>query len=56
MKPSNYVFLFVVIALCVFAALIAWTLIVKNQVSATLNTATQSNPYLALLTGRKYIA
>jgi len=38
-----------VVVLGAFAALIIWTLIVKNQVTATLATAQQSNPLLSAL-------
>jgi Flp pilus assembly protein CpaB len=51
MKP-NYLILFLVVALGAFAALIAWTLIVKQQVTATLaanpNVASTGNLLTAL--------
>jgi hypothetical protein len=50
MKTSEAVVLFIVIVLAVFAALIGWTLIVKQQVTATLATEQSANPILAALT------
>lgn len=47
----TFLFLLCVVVLGAFAALIAWTLIVKTQVSQTLQTASQSNPLLAALGG-----
>jgi predicted neutral ceramidase superfamily lipid hydrolase len=52
MTLRDFILLLAVVFVGVFAALIVWTLIVKDQVSAQLN-GTTASPMLALLMGNK---
>jgi hypothetical protein len=45
MKSRDYIILFVVVSVGMFAALIAWTLIVKDQITSS----TSTNPTLAAI-------
>jgi hypothetical protein len=49
MKKHEFFLLTLAIAAGSFAALIVWTLIVKNQVAATVQTAAAANPVASLL-------
>ena len=49
LHPSEFFLLFVVVFLAALGALIAWTLIVKNQVSAQIAAGSANNPVLSLI-------
>lgn len=49
-RTSDHLVFFFAVFIGVLAALLVWTVIVKQQIQATLATSSASNPLLSLLT------